>query len=327
MLVFHALTGDSHVSGNDGWWNTLIGDGKTINTRKYFIICANVIGGCSGSTGPSSINPSTGKPYAMDFPIVTIGDMVKVQVQLLEHLGIKKVLAAIGGSMGGMQCLEFSISYPTMVQAIISIASASELPPQGIAFDEVGRQAIIQDEIWQKYKGDYYGKGTPNKGLFLARMIGHITYLSKESMKEKFGRRLQDKQEFDYNFNVEFQVESYLHHQGFKFTKRFDANSYLYITKAINYFDLTRQYGSLQAAFSRARANFLVISFTSDWLYPPELSRDLVSALRANRLNVTYLNIESNYGHDAFLLPNKDLEKAVDNFLDNQLKIFRGETA
>ncbi|HME51004.1 MAG TPA: homoserine O-acetyltransferase [Candidatus Lokiarchaeia archaeon] len=325
ILVFHALSGDSHVSGEGGWWTSLIGPGKAIDTNKYFVISANVIGGCSGSTGPSSINPETGEYYAMDFPIITIHDMVSAQIHLLDYLGIPKLLAAIGGSMGGMQVLELAISYTDRVQAAIPVATTAELPPQGIAFDEVGRQAIIKDDTWQKYKGNYYGmgKGIPEKGLSIARMIGHITYLSKDSMKEKFGRRLQDKEAYDYNFDdAEFQVESYLRYQGNKFTERFDANSYLYITKAINYFDLSRRFGSLQAAFKDVTASFLVLSFTSDWLYPPELSKQIVTALQANGVSVTYLNIESNYGHDAFLLPNDAFEKAVRSFLKNQHEKF-----
>jgi homoserine O-acetyltransferase/O-succinyltransferase len=325
ILVFHALSGDSHVSGDGGWWNILIGPGKSIDTDKYFVICSNVIGGCSGSTGPSSINPETSEPYAMDFPIITIRDMVNAQVKLIDHLGIPKLLGCIGGSMGGMQALEWAISYPDRVQSVIAVATAIELPPQGIAFDEVGRQAIITDEVWQKYNGNYYGKEIPEKGLSVARMIGHITYLSKDSMKEKFGRRLQDKEAFSFNFDSEFQVESYLRYQGFKFTQRFDANSYLYITKAINYFDMSRRFGSVQDAFKNTTANFLVLSFTSDWLYPPELSKQIVAALQANGVNVTYLNIESTYGHDAFLLPNDAQEKAVKNFLKNQQKKFKGE--
>ncbi len=327
ILVCHALSGDSHVAGEGGWWEGLIGPGKAINTDKYFVICSNVLGGCSGSTGPSSINPATGKPYAMAFPIITIRDIVNVQARLVEHLGIPKLLAAIGGSMGGMQAMEWAISYPERIQAVIAIATASELPSQGIAFDEVGRQAIIKDETWQKFKGDYYGRGIPEKGLSVARMIGHITYLSKDSMKEKFGRRLQDKETFDYGFDdAEFQVESYLRYQGNKFTQRFDANSYLYITKAINYFDLSRRFGSTQNAFKNVEADFLVISFTSDWLYPPELSKHIVSALQANGVSVTYLNIDSNYGHDAFLLPNDVQEKTVEGFLKIQQSRLRGAT-
>nr|MDO8108665.1 homoserine O-acetyltransferase [Candidatus Sigynarchaeota archaeon] len=325
ILVCHALSGDSHVAGDGGWWDALVGDDKAIDLKKYFVICANVLGGCSGSTGPSSINPATGQPYAMDFPVITIRDMVNAQARLLDHLGITKLLAVIGGSMGGMQALEWAISYPDRVQSVIAVATACELPPQGIAFDEVGRQAIIKDDVWQKYKGNYYGKAIPEKGLSIARMIGHITYLSKDSMKEKFGRRLHDKIEFDYTFgDAEFQVESYLRYQGSKFTKRFDANSYLYITKAINYFDLSRRFGSLQKAFKGVKATFLVLSFTSDWLYPPELSKQLVAALQANGVSVTYVNIESTYGHDAFLLPNETQETAVAGFLKNQHERFRG---
>jgi len=325
VLVCHALSGDSHVAGEGGWWDSLIGPGKAIDTNRYFVICSNVLGGCSGSTGPSSINPATGEPYAMDFPIITIRDMVNTQVKLIDHLGIPKLLNCIGGSMGGMQALEWAISYPERVQSVIAVATTAELPPQGIAFDEVGRQAIIKDEVWQKYNGNYYGKEIPEKGLSVARMIGHITYLSKDSMKEKFGRRLQDKDSFSFNFDSEFQVESYLRYQGLKFTQRFDANSYLYITKAINYFDLSRRFGSVQNAFKGTTTDFLVLSFTSDWLYPPELSKEIVAGLQSNGVNVTYLNIESTYGHDAFLLPNATQEKAVKNFLRNQREKLGGD--
>jgi homoserine O-acetyltransferase len=321
VLVGHALSGNTHVAGENGWWAEYVGPGKAIDTEIYFVICANVLGGCSGSTGPSSINPDTGMPYAMDFPIITIHDMVACQVALVDHLGIGKLLAVVGGSMGGMQALEWAISYPDRVAAVIPIATAAELPSQGIAFDEVGRQAIMSDDTWVQNHGDYYGKGIPEKGLAIARMIGHITYLSKDSMREKFGRRLQDKETFDYSVDTaEFQVESYLRYQGLKFTKRFDANSYIYITKAINYFDLPRRFGSVEAAFRGVKAKFLVISFTSDWLYPPELSQQIVRGLKANRANVTYMNLESTYGHDAFLLPNPDEERAIKNFLKNALK-------
>ena len=320
ILICHALSGDSHVSGKGGWWNILVGAGKPIDTKEYFVICSNVIGGCSGSTGPSSINPETGRPYAMKFPIITISDMVRAQLELITYLGIDKLLSVVGGSMGGMQALEWAISFPERTLSVIPIATTSELPPQGIAFDEVGRQAIINDEVWQKYKGDYYGNDIPERGLSIARMIGHITYLSKKSMKEKFGRRLQDKENYEFHFETEFQIESYLRYQGLKFTKRFDANSYLYITKAINYFDLTRKFGSLELAFQNSHLKFLIISFTSDWLYPPKLSRQIVAALKSNKIDVTYLNIESDYGHDAFLLENKPQGRAVHFFLKNLYK-------
>ncbi|MHA2000226.1 MAG: homoserine O-acetyltransferase MetX [Promethearchaeota archaeon] len=318
ILICHALSGNSHVTGEGGWWVAHVGPGKAIDTEKYFVICSNVLGGCTGTTGPGSINPETGSPYATTFPIITIKDMVNVQVKLVEYFGIDRLLSVIGGSMGGMQALEWAISHPLKVHVVIPIATAAQLPPQGIAFDEVARQAIIHDNTWQKYKGNYYGKEIPENGLSIARMVGHITYLSNESMREKFGRRLQDKDVVGYDFNVDFQVESYLRYQGEKFTHRFDANSYLYITKAINYFDLGVEHGSLQKAFSRVEARFLVISFTSDWLYPPGLSKQIVAALRGNGVEVTYLNLESAYGHDSFLLPNDDMANAISHFLKNE---------
>ncbi len=308
ILILHALSGDAHAAGrhsdddkSTGWWDIMIGPGKAFDTEKYFVICSNCIGGCMGSTGPSSVNPRTGKPYAMDFPIITIADMVKAQKALIDHLGIKKLLAVSGGSMGGMQVLEWATAYPDMVRSAIPIATTSHLSAQGIAFNEVGRRAIMYDPHWNG--GNYYGGESPSRGLAIARMIGHITYLSDESMRRKFGRKLQDRKELSYDFLADFQVESYLHYQGDRFTQRFDANSYLYITKAIDYFDLAdKGDGSLVRAFSNVKSSFLIIAFSSDWLYPPYQNKEVADALRAHDLKVSYCILESTYGHDAFLL-------------------------
>ncbi len=323
VLVCHALSGDAHAAGyhveigkKPGWWENAIGPGKAIDTNKYFVICSNVLGGCAGTTGPSSINPETGKPYGSSFPVVTIGDMVKVQKRLLDKLKIKQLLAVIGGSMGGMQALEWTLHYPEMCNSGIIIAATSRLSPQSIAFNAVGRNAIITDQNWEG--GNYYGKKVPADGLAIARMIGHITYLSDESMHKKFGRRLQYKNKFSYDFSKEFQIESYLEHQGTKFVERFDANSYLYVTKAMDYFDVAQVYGrgSLVRAFERIRSRILVISFTSDWLFPPYQSKEIVNALMKHKKDVTYVNIESSYGHDAFLLEIETEAKIVSKFLD-----------
>ena len=260
----HALSGDAHVAGrhsaNDrrpGWWDMMIGPGKGLDTDKYFVICSNVIGGCSGSTGPASENPATGRPYGTDFPIITIADMVNAQAMLLDHLGIEKLLAAVGGSMGGMQVLEWAVSHPERVHLCVPLATAARQPTQAIAFNEVGRQAIMADPDW--HGGHYYGGKSPAKGLSVARMVGHITYLSDEAMQEKFGRRLRDIHEYSFTFSADFEVESYLRHQGLSFTNRFDANTYLYITRALDYFDLTRRHGSLVQAFRDVTARFLVL--------------------------------------------------------------------
>jgi homoserine O-acetyltransferase len=322
ILIFHALSGDAHAAGyhsedeTAGWWETAIGPGKAFDTNKYFVICANVIGGCKGSTGPSSVDPKTKKPYGANFPIVTIKDMVNVQKKLIDHLGIKKLFAVTGGSMGGMQALQWAASFPQSTRLVIPIASAVRQSAQNIAFHEAGRRAIIADPNWNG--GNYYGKKEPALGLSVARMIGHITYLSEESMKKKFGRRLQDKLKPDFNFDTEFQVESYLQHQGSKFVERFDANSYLYITRAIDYFDLTEG-GTLllEDVFKPLQVKFLVISFTSDWLYPPAESKEIVRALQKSGHDVVSFEIESNYGHDAFLLDNKTLTSLIRNFLNN----------
>jgi len=324
ILVLHALSGDSHVAGyysqedqKPGWWEIMVGPGKGIDTDKYFIICPNIIGSCMGSTGPSSINPATGNPYGFDFPVVTIGDMVKAQKALLDHLGIEKILTVIGGSIGGMQVLEWTVRYPHMVFSAIPLATTTRHSALAIAFNEVARQAIMADPNWNM--GKYYGSAKPNLGLALARMVGHVTYLSDEAMRRKFGRRLQNKGDFSFNFDADFQVESYLRYQGQKFVDRFDANSFLYITKAADYFDLRRQHGagSETEAFARTNARFLVISFTSDWLYPTYQSRAMVKSMKKNNIDVSFCEIEAEWGHDAFLLPNERLSALIKGFLDN----------
>jgi homoserine O-acetyltransferase len=324
ILVLHALTGDAHVAGyhnesdaKPGWWDFMVGPGKGIDTEKYFVICSNIFGSCMGSTGPSSINTKTGKPYGFDFPVVTIGDMVCAQKKLLDHLGVKKIHSLIGGSIGGMQVLEWCVRYPDMVVSAIPLATTTRHSALAIAFNEVARQAIIADPNWNN--GDYYSGKKPDLGLAVARMIGHITYLSDESMRLKFGRKLQNKSDFSFNFDADFQVESYLRHQGSKFVERFDANSFLYITRAADYFDLEKQHGSgsIVKAFSRARAKFLVVSFSSDWLYPTYLSKMMVKAMKKNKLDVSFCEIEAKWGHDAFLLPSKRLESLIKGFLES----------
>jgi len=323
VLVLHALSGTAHAAGchtaNDkypGWWDHYIGPGKPFDTDRYFIICSNVLGGCNGSTGPSSINTETGKRYALDFPMITISDMVRVQRRLIEHLGIEKLLSAAGGSMGGMQALEWSIRYPEMVASVIAIATSASLSAQGIALNEVGRQAIINDRNFNG--GDYYESSPPDAGLSLARMIGHITYLGEKNMHERFGRKFQNSDSPEKHFESEFMVESYLKHQGIKFVDRFDANTYLYITRAIDYFDLKKDHGSLINAFENARSSYLVVSFTSDWLYPGAQSKEIVQALRATGKNVIYTDIETDKGHDSFLVKNPPLERNITNFLKSE---------
>ena len=325
ILICHALSGDAHVAGyhspedkDPGWWDVMIGPGRAFDTDKYFVICSNIIGGCKGSTGPSSTNPKTGRPYALSFPVITIKDMVKAQRELVDHLGIEQLCAVVGGSMGGMQALQWVVSYPERVRLVLPIATTHCLSPQAIAFDEVGRQAIMSDPEW--LGGEYYGKSVPTNGLSIARMIGHITYLSDQSMHQKFGRRLQDKAEYGYDFVTDFQVESYLHYKGDSFVKRFDANSYLYITKAMDYFDLARAYGSLKAAFAQTKSKFLVVSFSSDWLFPSYQSREIATALRQNGADVVYTDIKTDYGHDAFLLEVESLTSLVSGFLASEAK-------
>ncbi|MDD5555645.1 MAG: homoserine O-acetyltransferase [bacterium] len=321
VLILHALSGDAHAAGlhadggaRPGWWDNMIGPGKAFDTDRYFVICSNVLGGCMGSTGPSSVNPATGGPYALDFPFITIADMVRAQKALIDHLGIRELLAVAGGSMGGMQVLEWATAYPEMVRAAIPIATTSHLSAQGIAFNEVGRRAIMSDPAWKG--GNYYGGEPPRNGLALARMIGHITYLSDEAMHRKFGRRLHDRKELSYEFLTDFQVESYLHHQGDAFTQRFDANAYLYITKAIDYFDLSEKGGgSLVRACAGVRASFLIISFSSDWLYPPYQNKEIADALRVGGAEVSFVVLDSSYGHDAFLLEAEQQTRLISHFL------------
>jgi len=319
VLVLHAFSGDAHAAGfhkgddRPGWWDALIGPGKAFDTDKYFVICSNCIGGCQGSTGPSSVNPDTGRPYALDFPIITVADMVNAQEKLITHLGIAKLLCVSGGSMGGMQALQWTASFPQKVASAIPIATTTKHSPQQIAFDEVGRQSVMADAVWNK--GNYYDKGhQPERGLAVARMIGHITYMSDQSMEEKFSRKLKEK-DFSFSFKSEFEVEGYLRYKGDNFVKRFDANSYLYITKAMDYFDLTNGHGSLAAAFERTQARFLVISFSSDWLYPSYQSQEIVRALRARNCDVAYVELESNYGHDAFLVDVAEQTDLIRGFL------------
>lgn len=323
VLVTHALTGDSHVAGyyhsddkKPGWWDIMVGPGKGIDTDRYFVICANILGGCMGTTGPGSQNPETGRPYGLDFPVVTIADMVRTQKALLDYLGVDRILAVVGGSLGGMQVLEWCVRYPEMVSAAIPLATTTRHSALAIAFNEVARQAIMVDPKWQN--GNYYGGLKPDLGLAVARMIGHITYLSDESMRQKFGRRLQDKADFSFNFEADFQVESYLRYQGKKFVERFDANAFLYITKAADYFDLQRSHGegAAVAAFAKTKAAFLVVSFTSDWLYPTYQSRAMVQAMKKNGLDVSFCEIEAQWGHDAFLLPSPRLNDLIKGFLD-----------
>lgn len=323
ILVCHALTGDQYVVGNhpvtgkSGWWETLVGPGKPIDTDRYFIICANVLGGCMGSTGPSSTDPSTGKPYGLTFPIVTIADMVNVQKQLIEQVGIERLLCVIGGSMGGMQVLQWASQFPHAVASAIPIATAAKHTSQNIAFHEVGRQAVMADPDW--HGGRYHDIGTrPTKGLSVARMGAHITYMSDDALQVKFGRNLQDKSHVSFGFDADFQIESYLRHQGMTFVDRFDANSYLYVTRAMDYFDLASEHGGVIAnAFEGTRTRFCVISFTSDWLFPTSESRAIVHALNATTAKVSFVEIESDKGHDAFLLREPELSTTVSAFLNS----------
>jgi homoserine O-acetyltransferase/O-succinyltransferase len=322
ILILHALTGDAHAAGEGGWWSNLIGEGKGIDTNKYFVVCSNVLGGCKGSTGPASINPKTGNPYGLDFPLITIGDIVNAQRHLIDHLGIGKLLAVIGGSMGGMQVLQWMTTYPQRIRAAIPIATALKHTPQQIAFNEVGRQAILADPDWQN--GNYYGAGIPAKGLAVARMIGHITYMSDASMAEKFGRKFRaDKEPF--KFGADFEVEGYLHNRGDNFTKRFDANSYLYITKAIDYFNILNGH-SIGSIFKDLHAKVLVIAFKSDWLYPTYQSQEIVKACKLSGVDASYCEINSTYGHDAFLLEIEQEAALIGNFLRSLSNNGQGET-
>jgi len=319
IMVFHTLTSDAHAAGfhqdatKPGWWDGMIGPDKAFDTHKYFVICINVLGSCKGTTGPASINPKTGKPYGLGFPFVTIEDMVITQKNLTDHLGIRKLFCAAGGSMGGLQALEWAVSYPECVESVIAIATNPRHTAQQIALHEVGRQAIMSDPDW--HNGDYYGKSIPAKGLALSRMIGHITYMSDKSMDEKFGRKLIGKEKLGFDFSHDFEVESYLKYRADNFVQRFDANSYLYITKALDYFDLAED-GDLSSAFKGVKASFLVISFSSDWLYPSYQSKEMVRALKANDLDVSDCEINSSYGHDAFLVEIKGQSRLISHFLN-----------
>ncbi len=321
ILVSHALSGDAHAAGyhnpddkRQGWWNILIGSGKPLDTEKYFIVSSNVIGGCMGSTGPTSTNPRTGKPYGLDFPVITINDMVDAQNHLMDHLNIPRWLSVIGGSMGGMQAMVWGIRFPDKVKSIIALATTSRLNVQSIAFDVVGRQAIYSDCDWDK--GNYLeNKKLPAEGLAVARMLAHITYLSEISMFEKFGRDLLELEKYGRDFATNFQVESYLKYQGESFIQRFDANAYLYITKAIDYFDLVREFDSLEKAFESVTAKIMILSFSSDWLFPTAQSKEIVRAMQNNKKEVTFCEIPSPYGHDAFLLPNPLMEKMISDFI------------
>ncbi len=318
ILVLHALSGDAHAAGfhegakDPGWWDSMIGPDKALDTNKYFIICSNVIGGCRGSTGPSSINPKTEKPYALDFPIITIKDMVRTQAHLIDHLEIKKLLCVIGGSMGGMQALQWVALCPERVASAIPIATAIKHSPQQIAFDEVGRQSVMADPAWDG--GNYYEKlDRPEKGLAVARMIGHITYMSDKSMEEKFSRRLKDK-DYTFSFTADFEVEGYLRYRGDNFVKRFDANSYLYITKAMDYFDLSDT--GLIPEGKSFDTRFLVIAFKSDWLYPPYQSQEIARQLKIRGKDATYCEINAAYGHDSFLVEIGEQTRLVKSFLN-----------
>ncbi|MEQ9145796.1 MAG: homoserine O-acetyltransferase [Parvibaculaceae bacterium] len=323
VLVCHALTGDQHAAnphpatGKDGWWHRMIGPGKPIDTDRFFVLCPNVIGGCQGTTGPESLNPATGKPYGLDFPVITIADMVRAQALLIDHLGIDTLFCVAGGSMGGMQALQWASAYPDRVFSAIPLATAARHSAQNIAFHEVGRQAIQADPDW--HGGAYYEHGTrPQKGLAVARMAAHITYMSESSLFQKFDRNLQDREEITYGFGPDFQIESYLRHQGFTFVDRFDANSYLYITRAMDYFDLAADHeGSLPLAFKETKTRFCIVSFTSDWHYPTSYNKQIVHALNAVAANVSFVEIESDKGHDAFLLEEPEMFSTLRGFIDS----------
>jgi homoserine O-acetyltransferase len=317
ILIVHALSGDAHAAGvhegrnNPGWWDEFIGPGKAIDTEKYFIICSNILGGCKGSTGPASINPKTGKPYALNFPLITINDIVGAQKRLIDYLGIEKLLAVVGGSMGGQQVLSWLVNYPKNLASVIPIATTIKHSPQQIAFNEVGRQSIMADEHWKS--GNYYEGTAPTKGLAVARMIGHITYMSDKSMAEKFGRVKKETQE-PFKFTADFEVEGYLRYRGDNFVKRFDANSYLYITKAMDNFDASAG-RPLQEVLRGTLVKVLVISFKSDWLYPAYQSKEIVKACKLAGVETTYCEIDSTYGHDAFLLEVEEESHLIKHFL------------
>jgi homoserine O-acetyltransferase len=331
LLVVHALSGDAHVAGWDknadktgrvwrkrgaGWWDSAVGPGKPIDTDRYFVLCANFLGSCYGTTGPASIDPATGKPYALRFPLVTVGDWVRLQAALLDHLGIQRIRCVVGGSLGGQQALEWALAFPDRVDRAIVLAATPRLSTQGVAFNRVGREAIVSDPNFRG--GDYYDGAKPDKGLAVARMLAHITYLSEEGMAAKFGRRLQDKEKPGFGFDIEYEVESYLNYQGQSFVERFDANSYLYITRAMDYYDAAAQWGGgdLVEACRRIRSKVMVVSFSSDWLYPPAYCRDFALAMSRAGKTVTYVDVPSRYGHDSFLVETKPVGHLLRHFLD-----------
>jgi homoserine O-acetyltransferase len=326
VMICHALTGDQHVAsihpvtGKQGWWETMVGPGRPIDTERYFVICANVMGACMGTSGPSSTNPATGEPWGLDFPVITIRDMVRAQAMLLDELGIETLFAVAGGSMGGMQVLQWAASYPQRVFAALPFAAAPRHSAQNIAFHEVGRQAVMADPEWRQGRYLLEG-GNPRRGLAVARMGAHITYLSDAALHRKFGRRLQDRSNPTFSFDADFEVESYLRHQGSSFVERFDANSYLYLTRAMDYFDLAADYGGVLAnAFKGAQTRFCVVSFTSDWLFPTSDSRAIVHALNAGGARVSFAEITTDKGHDAFLLDEPELFAITRGFLEAAAK-------
>ena len=331
VLVVHALSGDAHVAGWDkhaketgrayridhaGWWDAAVGPGKAIDTNRFFVLCANFLGSCYGSTGPASVDPKTGKPYGLDFPVVTVGDWVRLQAQMLDAMGIERLHAVVGGSLGGQQALEWALAFPQRVARSIVLAASPRLSAQGVAFNKVGRQAIMNDPNFRD--GNYYESAPPNHGLAVARMMAHITYLSEEGMRQKFGRRLRDKQRPESHFDIEFEVESYLDYQGRSFVERFDANSYLYITRAMDYYDAAAQWagGDLVEACRRIQSRVMVVSFSSDWLYPPAQCREFALAMCRAGKAVTYVNVPSHYGHDAFLVEVGPVARLLTHFLD-----------
>jgi homoserine O-acetyltransferase len=325
ILVAHAFSGDSHAAGfyatdgegeKPGWWDFMIGPDKGIDTNKFFVICPNILGSCMGSTGPSSINPATGSPYGLDFPMMTIGDIVTTQKMLLEHLGITRLHGVAGGSIGGMQVLEWCVRYPQFIRSAVAIATTMRHSALAIAFNEIARQSIMADPNWNK--GNYYGGSRPDMGLAVARMVGHVTYLSDEAMRRKFGRKLQDKETFSFGFDGDFQIESYLRHQGSKFVNRFDANSVLYITKASDYFDVVDRMARIGQDRQKSpnQTKYLVISYTSDWLYPTYQAKELVQTLKRSSQDVSFCEIEADCGHDAFLIPDQRLTTLIRGFFD-----------
>jgi homoserine O-acetyltransferase len=322
VLICHALTGDQYVigthpvTGKPGWWEHMVGPGRPIDTDRFHVICTNILGGCMGTTGPKDVNPATGKPWGLSFPVITVGDMVRAQALLMDSLGIEQLFCVAGGSLGAMQVLQWASAYPDRVYSAIPIAGAARHSAQNIAFHEVGRQAIIADPDW--CNGDYHAHGKiPHRGLAVARMAAHITYLSEAALHRKFGRNLQNREKLSYGFEADFEVESYLRHQGSTFVERFDANSYLYITRAMDYFDLEAEHGGILAhAFQGTKTRFCVLSFTSDWLFPTSESRTLVHALNAAAANVSFVEVKSDKGHDAFLLDEPEMFKTLGGFLN-----------